>query len=68
VSTGVEKYRLQIYNRWGELVFQTEDICQGWDGYYRGQPAKQDVYVWKAFARFVTGDEKKLTGDLTLLR
>jgi gliding motility-associated-like protein len=68
VSTGVEKYRLQIYNRWGELVFQTEDIRQGWDGYYRGQPAKQDVYVWKAFARFVTGDEKKLTGDLTLLR
>lgn len=68
ISTGVEKYRLQIFNRWGELVFETEDINQGWDGYYRGQPVKQDVYVWKAYARFVTGDEKKMTGDLTLLR
>ncbi|MCI1751486.1 MAG: PKD domain-containing protein [Flavobacteriales bacterium] len=68
LSTGVEKYKLQVFNRWGEMIFETEDINQGWDGYYRGKPAKQDVYVWKAFARFVTGDEKKMTGDLTLLR
>lgn len=68
MSTGVEKYKLQVFNRWGELIFETEDINKGWDGYYRGIAAKQDVYVWKAFARFVTGDEKKMTGDLTLLR
>lgn len=68
MSKGVEKYRLQVFNRWGELLFETEDIRQGWDGYYRGTLSKQDVYVWKAYVRFVTGEEKRLTGDLTLLR
>jgi gliding motility-associated-like protein len=68
MSQGVVDYKLQIFNRWGELLFETTDIGKGWDGYYRGQLSKQDVYVWKAYARFVTGDEKRMTGDLTLLR
>lgn len=65
---GVEAYRLEIFNRWGELLFETEDVRVGWDGYYRGNPAKQDVYVWKAFARFSDGRETVLKGDVTLLR
>ncbi len=68
LSKGVVDYKLQIFNRWGELLFESMDIRRGWDGYYRGQPCKQDVYVWKAYARFVTGEEKRMTGDLTLLR
>lgn len=68
VHEGVEAYRLEIFNRWGELLFVTEDVGVGWDGYYRGQPAKQDVYVWKAFARFSDGTEQMLKGDVTLLR
>lgn len=68
LSQGVVEYKLQVFNRWGELLFETSDIKKGWDGYYRGHLSKQDVYVWKAYARFVTGDEKRLTGDLTLLR
>ncbi|HMN04821.1 MAG TPA: PKD domain-containing protein [Flavobacteriales bacterium] len=68
LSKGVVDYKLQIFNRWGELLFETLDIHKGWDGYYRGQLSKQDVYVWKAYARFVTGEEKRMSGDLTLLR
>jgi gliding motility-associated-like protein len=68
LSKGVVDYKLQVFNRWGELLFETEDVRIGWDGYYRGQLSKQDVYVWKAYARFVTGEEKRMTGDLTLLR
>lgn len=68
MSEGVQEYHLQVFNRWGELLFETDDIHKGWDGYYRGRLSKQDVYVWKAYARFVTGDEKRMTGDLTLLR
>ncbi|MBP7450905.1 MAG: gliding motility-associated C-terminal domain-containing protein, partial [Flavobacteriales bacterium] len=65
---GVEKYRLEIFNRWGELLFVTEDVRIGWDGYYRGSPAKQDVYVWKAYAKFSDGRETTMKGDVTLLR
>ena len=65
---GVEDYKLEIFNRWGELLFVTEDVRVGWDGYYRGEPAKQDVYVWKAYAKFSDGNETTLKGDVTLLR
>jgi gliding motility-associated-like protein len=66
--SGVESYRLEVFNRWGELLFVSDDVRKGWDGYYRGQPAKQDVYVWKAYARFSDGRETILKGDVTLLR
>jgi gliding motility-associated-like protein len=68
VYEGVQDYHLQVFNRWGELVFETFDVHVGWDGYYRGRPAKQDVYAWKAYARFSSGNETTLTGDVTLLR
>jgi gliding motility-associated-like protein len=66
--SGVEDYRLEIFNRWGELLFVTEDPRIGWDGWYRGRPAKQDVYVWKAYAKFSDGRETVLKGDVTLIR
>lgn len=68
VYAGVVDYHLQVFDRWGELVFETFDVKYGWDGYYKGKPAKQDVYAWKAYARFSSGDETTLTGDVTLLR
>lgn len=68
VQEGVQDYRLQVFNRWGELVFESTDVRRGWDGYYRGEQAKQDVYAWKAWARFSDGREQKLAGDVTLLR
>ncbi len=68
IYEGVEGYHLQVFDRWGELVFESKDVRVGWDGYYRGVPAKQDVYAWKAFARFSDGRETTLTGDVTLLR
>ncbi len=68
VHEGVEEYKLEIFNRWGELLFVSDDVHIGWNGWYRGRPAKQDVYVWKAFARFSDGRETLLKGDVTLLR
>jgi len=68
VHRGVEEYTLWIYNRWGELLFETNDVNVGWDGWYRGLCGKQDVYVWRAKARFTNGKEVILSGDLTLLR
>jgi PKD repeat protein len=65
---GVERYRLEVFNRWGELVFVSEDVRRGWDGWYKGAPAKQDVYVWKCSATFSDGREAVLKGDVTLLR
>lgn len=45
---GVSDYHLAIFNRWGELLFETSDFNQGWDGFYKGRLVQEDVYVWVA--------------------
>ncbi|MBI2269207.1 MAG: PKD domain-containing protein [Bacteroidetes bacterium] len=67
-AAGVDEFRMQIFNRWGELIFETLDIKIGWDGYYRGKLCQQDVYVWKANVKFNDGRSITRAGDVTLLR
>lgn len=67
VAAGVVKYKLEIYNRWGELIWMTEDVNKGWNGYVNGKPAKQDVYVWRVTATFTDGRPLVEAGDVTLL-
>ncbi|MAC94148.1 MAG: hypothetical protein CMC96_01470 [Flavobacteriales bacterium] len=64
----VEDYHLMIFNRWGELVFESKDINIGWDGYYKGKLAQADVYVYKIEVQFINGKRETKVGDLTLLR
>ncbi|MFO0478238.1 MAG: PKD domain-containing protein [Bacteroidota bacterium] len=68
VLSGIEKYELNIFSRWGELLFVSKDINIGWDGYYKGKLCVQDVYVWKIIA--ITYDNKRINkaGDVLLLR
>ena len=67
LQKGVTEYNLQIFNKWGELLFESTDINIGWDGYYKGQICKQDVYAWKVKARFSNGETITKAGDVTLL-
>ncbi|MBL4703161.1 MAG: gliding motility-associated C-terminal domain-containing protein [Flavobacteriales bacterium] len=57
-----------IFNRWGELIFESFNISIGWDGYYRDNLAQSDVYVWKVRARYTNGDEQTYVGELHLIR
>ena len=68
VADGVIEYRLMIFNRWGEQIFESNDIKIGWDGYYQGKMASQDVYVWRAVGKFSNGELFDLRGNVTLLR
>ncbi|MBL7963491.1 MAG: PKD domain-containing protein [Flavobacteriales bacterium] len=63
-----DEVRMWIFNRWGELIFESDDMRVGWDGYYRGQLSPQDVYVYKLKVRFVDNTVIERTGDLTLIR
>jgi gliding motility-associated-like protein len=67
IHKGVEEYKLQIFNKWGELLYESGDVAKGWDGYYRGHLVKQDVYVWKVEARFVNGQKYDNAGDVTVI-
>jgi gliding motility-associated-like protein len=43
----VKQYHLSIYNRWGEMLFETTDINHGWDGIYKGKACPSGVYVYR---------------------
>ncbi len=68
VTRGVKLYRLSVFNRWGNLVFESFDPEQGWDGTYKGAPCKSDVYSWKIDISGHHGQQKQLAGHVTLYR
>ena len=59
---------LKIYNRWGQLVFHTTSLEQGWDGNFNGTPQPVDAYAYVLLVDFIDGSHKTLKGNITLLR
>lgn len=64
-GSGVAKWQLQIFNNWGQLIWQTTALgangepAEGWDGTFKGAPLQQGVYIWQASATFINGTEWK---------
>lgn len=67
-SYDLKKFSLRVYNRWGELVFETTDVNEGWDGLYKNVNQPLGVYVWVADFAFLNGNRNTLSGNVTLLR
>lgn len=64
----VIEYKLQIFNRWGVLIYESYDLYKGWDGYYEDKNlAHQGVYVWKVTGRYADGEYFNKVGDVTFL-
>ncbi|MBL4651611.1 MAG: PKD domain-containing protein, partial [Flavobacteriales bacterium] len=68
ITKYIEVFHMEIYNRWGELIFVSDDLNIGWDGYYLGELCQQDVYVWKIRVTYTNGTQEVKAGDLTLIR
>lgn len=67
----IEKYSLQIFNRWGKNVFETSNLMEGWNGKFQDNSSPSDVFVWKIFYTInLEGQvlEKTISGDVTLIR
>jgi gliding motility-associated-like protein len=67
VMKGVETFNMKIFSRWGELLYESKSVKEGWDGYYNGKLCTQDVYVWKISATFINGATFDKHGDLLLI-
>lgn len=69
VFDGITRFQLQVYNRWGELVFETTDALKGWDGTYsgRGDLAPPGVYSYVVTYVDSRGKETTLRGYATLV-
>ena len=57
-----------IYNRWGNLVFQTGNITQGWDGKYNSKEQEVGVYVYVLSGTDYVGNPINRQGNVTLVR
>jgi len=72
VGTGIdsERYLFQIFDRWGHLIFETQDPLEGWDGFTSNGSdyVSEGVYIWKVGAYDLKGNKIDKKGHLTLVR
>ncbi len=63
-----QEFEFVVYNNWGERIYQSNNIHEGWDGTFKGAEQPLGVYVWTA--RVVAHDDQEFTlkGDVTLIR
>lgn len=64
----VDDYEFLIFDRWGEIIFSTNDLERSWDGGYLGDVARDGVYIWKIIVTDNVGKPHQYVGHVTLLR
>lgn len=63
----VQQFTMYIYNRWGQMVFETHNIDEGWDGTQNGSQCQVGVYIWTIY--YDANDSKATNkGTITLIR
>lgn len=75
-GVNAEGFNMKIFDRWGSLIFETNNINNGWEGTFHGNKCQQDVYVWMIKYKIPSGlvdvsntsGEYTLHGKVTLLR
>ena len=69
ITVGIKSLKyLRIYDRWGKIVFYTENSAIGWDGRVKGIPSAAGTYVWIAEAIDYLGNDVQRKGTVMILR
>jgi gliding motility-associated-like protein len=64
----IKNVNLQIFNRWGQKIFESNNLNIGWDGTYNGFPQPVDVYAYRLNVTFTYGVSINRRGNITLIR
>lgn len=65
----IEELKFEVYNRWGEKVFETDDITKCWDGTYKDQLMNSGIFVYRLYVKLYNNDEPiDISGNTTLVR
>jgi gliding motility-associated-like protein len=67
-GTGISNFEMTIFDRWGEKLFVSKDQLTGWDGSYKGQVCKNDVYPYLVKFKALDGKVITRTGHVTLMK
>ena len=65
---GVDLMDFRIYNRFGQVIFESANPSFGWDGTYKGVPQPMDAYAYTLVIKFSDGKQAKSSGNITLIR
>ena len=68
VTRGIKFYSLSIFNRWGQLLFETTDDTLGWNGIFNGKDCEQGTYAWTLNISSLSGLQKQFKGSVVLAR
>ena len=62
------QFEIMIFNRWGEILYESKDINKGWDGSHKGEICKIDTYVWRIVYSDVNTSKTELFGHVNLVK
>jgi gliding motility-associated-like protein len=69
VGKSIENLSFKIFNRWGQIVFQSNNLSNGWDGKINGKDAEEGVYIYSIMASSLSdGHVLSQTGNITIIR
>lgn len=64
----IQKFSMDIFDRWGERIFASDDLARGWNGKIKGQLVQDDVYVYLVEYTMSNGKSHKKSGHVTLMK
>ena len=68
MENSVKEYKFEVYNRWGQLVYETEDVSDGWDGKYKSKICQSGTYNWIVYYQDYNKNSFNVNGHITLLK
>lgn len=64
----IEEFHMEIFNRWGESIFQSDSLEEGWNGFYNTQVCQDDIYVYQIIYRGKNHPFKNIMGKVLLMK
>ena len=64
----IKDFSIQVYNRWGEMIFESANPNQRWDGTFKGEKVPQGAYVYRLTAQGASGKKENREGNLNVIR
>jgi gliding motility-associated-like protein len=67
IASYVVEFKMEIFDRWGEMLFVSEKGEEGWDGTYKGNKVQSDTYVWRVTLKDSLMQDRQVYGRVTLI-
>jgi gliding motility-associated-like protein len=64
----VKTYSLMVFDRWGEKIYETDQVDGWWAGTFKGEEVKEDTYIWKVNLKDIFGMQHNYVGHITVIR